>query len=172
MNLTTRLGLGKPLVGENYDVGVNNTNMDLIDAEFVAVDGRLDALENPTVPNEVALGLAAGFGAYGNGYATPGYRLSEGGKFVTLEGLIWRTGADLAIASNVSVNLLAANLGAALRPEYNKSFPASSGGLREARINMTSAGMLSVAFGNSGGTWEQNDTGYFVSLDGIGWWVV
>ena len=52
MDLTANYGLGKPLGTEDYDIGVPNANMDIIDAQLkaradgeVALDGRVDALE-------------------------------------------------------------------------------------------------------------------------------
>lgn len=44
---TTRLGLKKAVIGSNqaFETQVFNDNLDDIDAEFVAVDGRLDAAE-------------------------------------------------------------------------------------------------------------------------------
>lgn len=52
MNLTANYNLGKPLGTEDYDVGVPNANMDIIDAQLKAradgeasLDGRVDALE-------------------------------------------------------------------------------------------------------------------------------
>ena len=52
MDLTANYSLGKPLGTEDYDIGVPNANMDIIDAQLkaradgeVALDGRVDALE-------------------------------------------------------------------------------------------------------------------------------
>ena len=52
MDLTANYGLGKPLGTEDYDIGVPNANMDIIDAQLkaradgeIALDGRVDALE-------------------------------------------------------------------------------------------------------------------------------
>lgn len=44
---TTRLGLKKAVAGSNqaFETSVFNDNLDLVDAEFVAVDGRLDSVE-------------------------------------------------------------------------------------------------------------------------------
>ncbi len=43
MNLTTNLGLGKPLGGEDYDIDVANANMDTLDAAVGdAIDDILD----------------------------------------------------------------------------------------------------------------------------------
>jgi hypothetical protein len=50
MNLTTLLGLGKPLPGENYDIAVPNNNMDLIDAAVAADRARLTAIEGDVPP--------------------------------------------------------------------------------------------------------------------------
>lgn len=46
-SLTSRLGLAKADPGTNqaFETTVFNDNLDLVDAEFVAVDGRLDVLE-------------------------------------------------------------------------------------------------------------------------------
>ncbi len=52
MDLTANYNLGKPLGTEDYDIGVPNANMDIIDAQLkaradgeIALDGRVDVLE-------------------------------------------------------------------------------------------------------------------------------
>ena len=44
---TTRLGLKKAVAGSNqpFETAIFNENLDKTDAEFVAVDGRLDSVE-------------------------------------------------------------------------------------------------------------------------------
>ena len=50
MDLTPNIGLGKPLPGENYDVDVQNTNMDILDGEVDGVKDNFTALRNDTIP--------------------------------------------------------------------------------------------------------------------------
>ena len=45
MDLTANFGLGKPLVGENYDVEVFNNNADITDFQLDAHRDRLDAMD-------------------------------------------------------------------------------------------------------------------------------
>ena len=69
MDLTANYGLGKPLGTEDYDIGVPNANMDIIDAQLkaradgeVALDGRVDALEGgsgTSIHNAVLIASAA-----------------------------------------------------------------------------------------------------------------
>ena len=70
MDLTANYGLGKPLGTEDYDIGVPNANMDIIDGLLkaradgeVALDGRVDALEGAgpsTTINDHCLLIAGG----------------------------------------------------------------------------------------------------------------
>ena len=45
MDQTPNYALGKPLGGENYDVEVQNDNMDTIDLALAGLDGRMDDVE-------------------------------------------------------------------------------------------------------------------------------
>lgn len=45
MDLTPNIGLGKPLVGENYDVGVFNGNADITDLEIKQLKDRVAAYD-------------------------------------------------------------------------------------------------------------------------------
>jgi hypothetical protein len=61
MNLTTLLGLGKPLVGENYDIAVPNNNMDLIDAAVAADRASIASLDTDlSKPHHAVLIASAG----------------------------------------------------------------------------------------------------------------
>ena len=118
MDLTPNYGLGKPLVGENYDVGVPNANMDIIDATLkshadsiensgTSIDARLDVLEAKftTAPAVITnLFVAA------TGWSIQDQRCYVWGPFLFGNLQVVRTGATLVSNSNGNIgNITAAN---------------------------------------------------------------
>ena len=55
MNVTPNLGLGKPLPGENYNIGVSNANMDTLDTAIGSLDSRTDDVEGDVTNHTLRL---------------------------------------------------------------------------------------------------------------------
>jgi hypothetical protein len=89
-SLTSRLGLKKAVVGSNqaFETSVFNTNLDAVDAEFVAVDGRLDGVESSATsldgrldvvePKVTALEALTGSGQVNSALKLDGRKLTVG----------------------------------------------------------------------------------------------
>ena len=115
---TPRLTLIKPDVLKDALIGDINGNMDKIDAEFVAVDGRLDKLELGTTASTTS-GLTAA-----TGFSVGSFTGRKMGDLCQVGGVLTRTGADLGPttgtgihAGNLAGDPLMCTLPAGYRPD-------------------------------------------------------